>query len=279
LKGAPEVLRLPTDRPRPLIQGFCGARHEFTLNRELTSALRELSNRRDVTLFMTLLAAYNALLRSFTGQNDILVGTPVAGRERPGTEPMIGLFANILVLRTDLSGSPTFLDLLDRVRNTALEALAHQDIPFERLVDELEPNRSLSHNPLFQVAFVLDQPLAPPVRLRELTVQRLETRDKTAQFDLVLHMIDLGSKLFGSLQYNTELFDAGVTRLSRQFERMLSAIVDDPEIRLDEVDDLLHRFDLDEQREKEKRLSEASLAKLKNVRRRRVPLGASASDS
>src|SRR5205085_3180491 len=152
LTGAPPVLELPTDRPRPKVQNFRGATLAVELPPEITEELKALSRGEGVTLYMTLLAAFQTLLHRYTGQDDITVGSPIAGRNRSELEPLIGFFANTLVLRTDLSGDPSFRELLRRVRGMALGAYAHQDVPFERLVEELRPERSLSHTPLFQVA-------------------------------------------------------------------------------------------------------------------------------
>ena len=177
LEGAPQVLELPTDRPRPALQTYRGGRRSRTLSRELSEELKRLSRSEGVTLFMTLLAAFQTLLYRYTGQEEMLVGTPIAGRSREETEGLIGFFVNTLVLRTDLSGHPTFRELLARVRRMAVEAYAHQDLPFEKLVEELQPERDLSRHPLFQVMFVLQN------RARETESRRpgLEARFRTSE--------------------------------------------------------------------------------------------------
>ncbi len=165
LAGAPPVLELPTDRPRPATQTYRGAQQCWVFDPQLLPALEQLSRQEGVTLFMTLLAAFQTLLYRYSGQEDIVVGTPIAGRQRLETEELIGLFVNTLVLRTDLSGNPTFRELLGRVREVTLGAYAHQDLPFEKLVEELNPQRNLSYAPLFQVMLVLQNapqiPLSP----------------------------------------------------------------------------------------------------------------------
>ena len=190
LAGAPELLALPSDFPRPAIQSHCGARLALTVDKDLSQALRELSRREGVTLFMTLLAVFQTLLSRYSGQEDIVVGSPSAGRTRTEVEDLIGFFVNTLVLRTDLSGNPTFRELLGRVRETTLEAYAHQDVPFERLVGELQPLRTLGHAPLFQVMFALQHAPRPSLELNGVTVcplaaggQHREVRFDTALFD------------------------------------------------------------------------------------------------
>ena len=155
LNGAPSILELPTDRPRPTIQSFRGARRSFRVSRDLTEALKKLSQREGVTLFMTLVAAFKTLMFRYARQTDVIIGVPIANRMRPETEKLIGFFVNNLVLRTDLSGNPSFRELLRRLREVAFGAYSHQDLPFEKLAEELHPERNLSHSPLFQVMFGL----------------------------------------------------------------------------------------------------------------------------
>jgi hypothetical protein len=164
LAGAPPILELPTDRPRPAIQRFHGAKQVRHLPRSLTEKLKQLSLEERATLFMTLLAAFKVLLWRYTNQDDIVVGSPIANRTRAETEDLIGFFVNTLVLRTSLAGNPTFRDLLKRVKEVALGAYDHQDVPFERLVEDLKPDRDPGRNPLFQVSFVLQN--ATPIKAR-----------------------------------------------------------------------------------------------------------------
>src|SRR5438067_8684077 len=177
LAGAPATLELPTDRPRPAVQSFHGARMAMVLSRELSGRLRGLAQRSDATLFMVLLAAYNVLLKRYTGQQDIVVGTPVAGRVRSELSGLIGFFVNTLVMRSDLSGEPSFRELVRRVRAETLDALEHQDLPFERLVEELAPARALSWSPLFQVMFVMQNTREPELQALEQQVLKAAPGD------------------------------------------------------------------------------------------------------
>jgi amino acid adenylation domain-containing protein len=229
LAGSPGLLELPTDRPRALAQTSRGARGSLFLPAPLSAALRALSQREGATLFMTLLAAFQALLFRYTGQEDIAVGTPMAGRNRVEVEGLIGLFVNTLVLRTDLSGDPSFRELLGRVREVALGAYGHQDVPFERLVEELQPERSLSHTPFFQAMFVLQNTPGKVSGLPGLKVEDFEFESGTAKFDLTLEMVERAEGLTCSLEYRNDLFE-GVTisRMLGHFRRLLEGIVADP---------------------------------------------------
>ena len=229
LAAAPEVLELPTDRPRSLLPSYHGAQQRFSLAASLHQALKRLSRQHDATLFMTLLAAFQTLLYRYTGQTDILVGTPVANRNRVEIEPLIGFFVNTLVLRTQLAGELSFSDLLSRVREVVLGAQAHQELPFERLVHELAPERSLNHAPLFQVMLVFDNTPARQLELPELQLQGIGTDLATAKFDLTLMMSTQreSGELSGVLKYNAALFeDSTIARLTQSFEATLAAIVD-----------------------------------------------------
>jgi amino acid adenylation domain-containing protein len=236
LAGVPALLSLPTDRPRPAVQTFAGAHYQFDLSLALTQQLTQLSQEQGTTLFMTLLAAFNALLYRYTEQSDIVVGTPIANRNRSEIEGLIGFFVNTLVLRTDVSGNPTFSELLLRVRSMAMDAYAHQDLPFEMLVETLQPERDLSHSPLFQVDFVLqNEPLAQ-IELTGLTVSQLSTANATAKFDLTLGMEYTATGLRGGWEYNTDLFDEGtIERLAGHFVTLLEAIVMNPQSRISQL--------------------------------------------
>ncbi|RMF30995.1 MAG: non-ribosomal peptide synthetase, partial [Chloroflexi bacterium] len=190
LSGSPPVLELPTDRPRPSVQTSRGASFAFALPQDLSQAIQALSQEEGVTLFMTLLAAFQTLLYRYTGQEDICVGTPIANRNRPEIEGLIGFFVNTLVLRTDLSGNPRFTELLKRVREVALGAYAHQDLPFEMLVEALQPQRDMSHSPLFQVMFVLQNVPLEALELPDLTLRPVDVDRGTATFDLTLSMAE-----------------------------------------------------------------------------------------
>jgi amino acid adenylation domain-containing protein len=232
LEGIPGVLDLPTDRPRPAVQSYRGKRQSIELSKELTEGLKALSRKESVTLFMTLLAAFQTLLYRYTGQKDIVVGSPIANRNRTEIEGLIGFFVNTLVLRTSFSGNPTFKELLAQVRETALGAYAHQDLPFEKLVEELQ-QRSLSHSPLFQVMFVLQNAPGESLNFERLSVSRLGIGAKTAKFDLTLSMSESVDGLKGSLQYNTDLFDAEtIIRMLGHFRVLLEGVVANPNQRL-----------------------------------------------
>ncbi|HEY0734013.1 MAG TPA: amino acid adenylation domain-containing protein, partial [Herpetosiphonaceae bacterium] len=230
LAGAPETLQLPTDHPRPPVQSFRGAAYHFQLAPSLTAALHALSQREDATLFMTLLTAWSTLLAHLSGQWDLTVGTPIANRTQAALEPLIGFFVNTLVLRTDLSGTPTFLDALARVRTTTLAAYAHQDLPFEQVVEALQAQRSLSSSPLFQVLFALQNAPLPALRLGEVTLAVQDTPQTTAKFDLSLVLTETDHGLDALLEYATDLFDAAtIARLAQHFVTLLDAIVVAPQ--------------------------------------------------
>ena len=232
LAGAPPVLELPTDRPRPAVRSFYGARELLQLTPGLTASLQALGRRQGVTAFMLLLAAFQALLSRYTGQDDLVVGTPIAGRNREETENLIGFFVNTLVLRTDASEDPPFLQLLDRVRAVALSAHEHQDLPFEKLVEEIEPERSLSYSPLFQVMFTLQNARTLP-GLPGLELQVLRAEEATAKFDLSLAIAESTDGMRAGLEYNTDLFDGStISRMLGHFRILLEGIAADPERRL-----------------------------------------------
>ncbi|HTN70672.1 MAG TPA: amino acid adenylation domain-containing protein [Methylomirabilota bacterium] len=227
------MLQLPTAQPAPGIQSFRGARIWYALTESLGCSLKTLSGRENVTLFMTLLAAFQTLFHRYTGQEDIVIGSPVAGRNRPEIENLIGFFLNMLVLRGDLSGNPTFRELLARIRETCIEAYSHQDVPFEKLVEELQPQRHLNHNPLFRVSFVLQNFPKFPLELSGLTASELEVDPGIARFDLHLFMTEEESGLRGYVEYNTELFDdATIHRMIGHIQTLLESIVADPDQRI-----------------------------------------------
>ncbi|NER45546.1 MAG: hypothetical protein F6J92_02380 [Symploca sp. SIO1A3] len=230
LADIPELLSLPTDRPRPAVQTFVGAHQEFTLSAQLTSQLTQLSQKQGVTLFMTLLAAFDTLLYRYTGQSDIVVGSPIANRNQSELEGLIGFFVNTLVMRTDLSGNPTFSELLSRVREMAMDAYAHQDLPFEMLVEALQPERDLSYTPLFQVLFALQNTPVSVVELNGLTLSQVPPKSQTAKFDLTLAMENRVDGLVGVWEYSTDLFDADtIKRMTGHLVTLLEAIVAHPQ--------------------------------------------------
>ncbi len=234
LAGPPPVLELPCDRPRPAVQGVRGARFPVRLEAPLTARLKELGREQETTLFMKLLAALQLLLGRITGQRDLAVGSPVANRSRSDVEKLIGFFVNTLVLRADLRGdasrSPSFLTLLDQVRRVTLGAYAHQELPFGVLVEELSPERDLSHSPLFQVLFALQNAPGEPLELPGLTLHLQELDDGTAKFDLSLYLTERDQGLHGFLEYNVNLFDrTTVARFIGQFRTLLQAATLAPE--------------------------------------------------
>jgi amino acid adenylation domain-containing protein len=233
LAGAPTVLDLLPDKPRPPAQTYHGASHSFFIGDELTKGLKELSRRHDVTLFMTLLAAFNVLLHRYTGQEDILVGTTIANRNRVETEALIGFFINTLVLRSDLSGRPSFGELLERVREAALGAYAHQDLPFEKLVEELQPARDMSRSALFQVSFTLQNTPRTTLELSGLTLSSFGVEISSAKYDLLLDIVDTEQGLGGLIEYNTDLFNAPtISRIVEHLQIILQSIVADAEQRI-----------------------------------------------
>ncbi|MEN8218026.1 MAG: amino acid adenylation domain-containing protein [Pseudomonadota bacterium] len=225
LAGAPALLELPTDHPRPAIQRYQGQTESLQFSPDLTSQLKTLSQQFGTSLFMTLLSAFATLLSRYSGQNDIVIGTPIANRTHHQIEPLIGFFVNTLVLRLDLSGHPRFDELLKRVRRVALEAYAHQDLPFEQLVEELKPERTLSHTPLFQVMFVLQNAPMEHLELPGLTLTALELESVIAKFDLTLSLEETADRLEGTLEYNTDLFErATIKRMMGHFQTLLEGI-------------------------------------------------------
>ena len=237
LAGAPPMLELPTDSARPAVLTFRGATRRVSLSSTLTAQLKQFSKREDVTLFMTLLAAFQTLLHRYTAQTDIVLGTPIANRTRAATEPLIGCFVNTLVLRTDLSFDPTFVELMTRVRDVALGAYAHQHVPFEMLVEALQPERDVSRSPLFQVMLVLQNAPKQALELNdELQLSGVEVERRTAKFDLTLLLTEDTEGLKGVWEYNTDLFEAAtIERMNGHFEVLLEAIIATPESRLSEL--------------------------------------------
>ncbi|HYO92153.1 MAG TPA: condensation domain-containing protein, partial [Pyrinomonadaceae bacterium] len=244
LADAPTTLELPTDRPRPPVQTFRGASQSLQLSAQLTASLKALSQQEGATLFMTLLAAFKTLLYRYSGQQDIVVGSPIAGRNRAELDNLIGFFVNTLVLRTRLPDDLSFCELLGRVRESALGAYAHQDLPFEKLVEELHPERDTSRNPLFQVVFALqnisrDTPFVQPEELApdNSDSQAVHAERGTAKFDLSLALQETeGGLLSGVIEYSTDLFDdETISRMIGHFERLLESIASDPHKRLSDL--------------------------------------------
>ncbi|OBQ09627.1 non-ribosomal peptide synthetase [Anabaena sp. AL09] len=239
LADIPAVIELPTDQSRTAIQTFRGDLQKFQFDSQLTHKLKNLSQKSGSSLFMTLLTAFVILLSRYSGQEDIIIGSPISNRNRVALEPLIGFFVNTLVLRTRLEGNPTFIELLQQVRQMALDAYAHQDVPFDQLVETLQPQRHLSHSPLFQVMFVLQNSPSSKLELRDLQVTQIELQRATAgaNFDLTLSMqekdSELGTELIGAFEYNANLFNADtIARMVESFHTLIEAVVANPQERI-----------------------------------------------
>ncbi|HET7287503.1 MAG TPA: AMP-binding protein, partial [Pyrinomonadaceae bacterium] len=230
---------MPADRPRPPVQTYQGATYEFELGPELTGRIKALSRQQGATLFMTLVAGFQALLYRYTGQDDFVIGTPVANRGRQEVEPLIGFFVNLLVLRSELNAEMTFVDHLRRVRETALDAYAHQDLPFEKLVEELQPERDLSRSPVFQVLFTMQNAptgmLSPDLAGVELSVMNIERG--ISRYDLGVTMVEMNETLRVEFEYNTQLFAASrMMRMAEHYAKLLESIVTEPQQRLSQFE-------------------------------------------
>src|SRR5580658_2501597 len=289
LAGQLPLLELPTDRPRPPVPTYRGASYDFHLNYELSSRLKALAKAQGATLYMVLLAAFQVLLHHHSGQEDLLVGSPVLGRSRAEFEGIVGLFTNPVILRANCSGNPTFEAFLGHTRQTVLAALEHQDYPTLLLVERLRPTRDLSRPPLCQVMFVLDKPHqlaepgAPSFALGEsglrmnpggLELEALPLEHRAATLDLVMLTIETANSLSISMRYNSELFDAAtIARMARHFEALLNCVTTQPDTRLNALRDELVQIDKRQQAASRQQSREANLLRLKAVKR--VPIGLS----
>ena len=236
LSGELPVIELPTDYMRPAVQTFRGAVERVALSRELTKGLREVSRREGATLYMVLLAAFKVLLSRYIGQEDIIVGSPIAGRNRVETEGLIGFFVNTLVLRTQLRAEESFSEVVKRVREVVLEGHANQEVPFERLVEELKPKRDLSRSPLFQVAFMFQNAEPRELASSGLSLSMLQSHAGASKFDATLSLVDDGQELSGTLEYNTDLYDAStMERLAANFKTLLEGVVANQTQRVSEL--------------------------------------------
>ncbi|HST57879.1 MAG TPA: condensation domain-containing protein, partial [Longimicrobium sp.] len=237
LAGAPALLELPTDHPRPAEQSHRGARERFQLPESLVERLTALGQREGATLFMVLLGAFQVILARYSGSEDVVIGSPIAGRTRREVEGLIGFFVNTLVLRGDLSGDPTFREILRRARETTLGAYEHQALPFEKLVAELRPERSLGFSPLFQVMFTFNDVSAGGERLPGVEVRGMDGEVQTSRFDLTLGVIAASGRVGGVLEYSTDLFQAGtVRRILDHLQRVLEQVADDADVRLSHLE-------------------------------------------
>ncbi|MBW4575234.1 MAG: amino acid adenylation domain-containing protein [Aphanothece sp. CMT-3BRIN-NPC111] len=272
LGGNPPALELPTDKPRSHIQTFQGASQTCELSLNLSKRLQELSNQENVTLYMTLLAAFQTLLHRYTNQDDIVVGTDIANRTRSETEALIGFFVNLLVLRTDMRGNPSFRELLQRVRELTLKAYTHQDLPFEKLVEELRPERNLNHTPLFQVLFVFQNTPSVSIKLSHLTLHPLEVKDEMSKFDLALFVTETEQGIIVNWKYSTDLFsESAIARMSNNFETLLSSIVKQPDSRLNALE-MLTAAEKQKQFLEQKKRKEVNFSKFKMVKPKAVSL-------
>ena len=278
LSGALPLLELPTDRPRPPVETFRGATRSVAIPAELMTRLTELGHRNGATVFMLLFAAFNVLLHRYTGQEDILIGSPIAGRNRAELEPLIGFFVNTLVMRTDLSGDPTFGELLGRVREAALGAYANQDVPFEKLVEEVQPERHLNRQALFQVMFVLHNAPSTALEIPGLDVEAMRVHNETSKFDLLFALHEEAGGMDGIMEYSTDIFDAStVERMLSQFRVLLEEIVADPSRHISDLRMLTeterHQVLVEWNRETSDYPGERSLAELFESQAERTPDG------
>lgn len=229
LAGATPLLEVPTDKPRPPVQTFCGATQEFQIDQNLSDQIKIFSQQSGATLFQTLLAAFVILMFHYSGQDDICIGSPIANRNRRDIEPLIGFFVNTLVLRNQIKGNPSFSEFLSQVRQVAMSAYTHQDVPFEQVVEALQPERSLSYNPLFQVVFVLENFLLDTLELPDLSLTPQLVERGTSQFDLTLAVWETKAGLIGSWEYNSDLFEPDtIARMTSHFQTLLAAIIANP---------------------------------------------------
>ena len=249
LAGALPILDLPLDRPRPAVQSFRGAEHTLIIKGELAESIRAMSRREGVTLFMTMLAAFKTLLFRYTSQQDMVVGSWVANRRARAIEGLLGMIINTIVLRTDLSGKPSFQDLLKRVREVCMGAYQYQDLPFERLVEELQPERSLSYNPLFQVLFAFQDTETPTLELPEMKMEVIDAHNQSAKFDLNVVVLPFREQIVGAgaanvtdeitvlIEYSTDLFESEtISRMARHYEMLLESAVKTPHRSITDMD-------------------------------------------
>ena len=275
LAGAPPLLEVGLDHERPAVQSYRGAHEDFTIADELWAALKELSRQEGVTLFMTLLAAFQVVLHYRSQQSDIVVGTDVAGRNCREVEGLIGFFVNQLVLRGSVAGDPSFRELLERARAACLGAYANQDVPFDKLVEVLNPVRDLSYAPLFQVKLIYQPSTTASFALPGLEWTQLEVESGTAQFDLILNVMNLEQGMIGRAEYSTDLYEAGtIKQLLRQYEQVLRAAVSNADVSVSELRAMLLEDDRQQQTIKESALAATGLERLRRAKRRTISASA-----
>ncbi|MBF1989862.1 condensation protein [Fischerella thermalis CCMEE 5268] len=267
------VLELPTDKPRPTVQTFNGARQCLTLPKSFCDRLKALYQREGITLFMILLAAFQTLLYWYTGQEDIVVGTDIANRNQPEVRGLIGFFVNQLVLRTNLSGNPSFRELLERVREVTLDAYAHQDLPFDKLVDALNPVRHMARPPLFQVKLILENTQNPSLQLSGLTIKSFQVEKPKTQLDLLWEIVETEQGIIAALEYNTDLFySTTIARMLGHFETTLNYVVTKPTAKLNELIENLISIDKQQASIQNKKRKEEFQLKLKKVKRQVIDI-------
>lgn len=269
LARLPQMLEFPTDHPRPTVQNYQGAYHTQAFSKDRSAALKALSNRQGVTLFMTLLSAFHIVIGHYSNRDEIAIGIDVANRNRTETEGLIGLFVNQLVLLIDQSGDLCFRQFLDRVRELSLAGYAHQDLPFDRLVEALNPERDLSHNPLFQVMFGFQNASSSTLELPGLKLSGADVGSERSIFELSLYMVEKEQGLIGTWGYRTSLFEPStIVRFAKHFELLLNCIINDTEVSLKDLGELLVNDDREREQAKRQEFKEARRRRLKNVNER-----------
>jgi hypothetical protein len=272
LSGSLSALNLPTDRPRPVAPTHRGAGHSFILSPSLSKSLRQLSRQERVTPFMLMVAALKTLLYRYTGQTDIILGVDIANRNRAEIEDLIGFFVNILVWRTNLSDDPSFRELLRRVREVGLDAYSYQDLPYEKLVEELRPERTPDQSPLFQVLFAYQNTPRQKLKLPEVELHPRKGARVIARFDLTLMMFETEESFVGTWRYSTDLFDAAtIARMSGNFETLLASASNQPDLPLSGLE-MLREFEREHQAKEKQERRDAEISELKSARRKVVDL-------
>jgi len=271
LKDAPAQINLPVDKARPSIRSSRGDREAISLSLELSNSLKQLARNERASLFMTLLAAFQILLACVTGDDDIMVGSPTAGRSRAETENLIGYFVNTIVLRTRVHDDLSFRKILSQVREHALGAFAHEDVPFEKLVDELGVPRSLEVNPLFQVWFVLQNALVERQEWQDLEAESINIESHVTRHDLQLSLWEAPSGLEGAFTYGTDLFEAkSIRRIAAQFNALLVSVSARPDIKLSETRSVVKEAGRAFEQQQAEQLEDTSRERLRSVKRRAV---------
>jgi non-ribosomal peptide synthetase component F len=236
LEGAPGVVEVASDRSRPAVASYRGATQEVEVGVEVREGLKEMSRGEGATLYMALMSAYRVLLWRYSGQGDVVIGTPIANRSRAEVEGLIGFFVNTLVMRSRVGGGMSYREVMRREKEVALGAYGHQEVPFEKLVEELRPERNLSYTPLFQVVFALQNTSAEELKLRGMRLRAKAVSNGTTNFDLILNVKETEEGLRGVMEYSTDLFDAStIRRMLESFKALLEGVVANPDARLVDI--------------------------------------------